>query len=117
MPFKVNAQRGCCSHHDGIAGCHSSGKQLCNDGTLSPSCICTSVEKTIYGCTDKIATNYNSLANIDDGSCEYKTNVEEDKRFDAIVNDEDDSGSSIIGFLVIVCVAAYGIYYFKKNRK
>jgi len=26
---------------------------------------------TIYGCTDKTATNYNPNATIDDGSCEF----------------------------------------------
>ena len=65
----VYAQRGCCSHHGGVAGCSSSGRQICNDGTLSPSCTCTPTY--IYGCTDSTATNYNSSANKDDGSCKY----------------------------------------------
>ena len=35
------AQRGCCSWHGGVAGCdQSSGRQICADGTLSPSCVC-----------------------------------------------------------------------------
>jgi len=38
---KVNAQRGCCSWHGGVAGC-SNGRQLCSDGTLSSSCTCYS---------------------------------------------------------------------------
>lgn len=34
---------GCCSHHDGISNrCASNGKILCNDGTASPSCSCSS---------------------------------------------------------------------------
>ncbi len=65
----VYAQRGCCSHHGGVAGCNSYGRQVCNDGTLSPSCGCSPTY--IYGCTDKNATNYNSNANKDDGSCKY----------------------------------------------
>jgi len=30
---------GCCSWHGGVAGC-SGGRQVCNDGTYSPSCTC-----------------------------------------------------------------------------
>lgn len=66
----VNAQRGCCSHHGGVYGCSSSGRQVCNDGTLSKSCTCTPPK--IYGCTDSSADNYNKDANTNDGSCIYK---------------------------------------------
>ena len=34
------AQRGCCSWHGGVSGCTISGRVICNDGTLSPSCTC-----------------------------------------------------------------------------
>ncbi|MDD3020692.1 MAG: hypothetical protein PHX61_06895 [Alphaproteobacteria bacterium] len=34
------AQRGCCSHHNGVCGCLSGGRVQCCDGTLSPSCGC-----------------------------------------------------------------------------
>lgn len=34
------AQQGCCSWHDGVCGCSSSGRTECCDGTLSPSCNC-----------------------------------------------------------------------------
>lgn len=34
------AQRGCCSHHGGVAGCNAQGRTICNDDTLSPSCRC-----------------------------------------------------------------------------
>lgn len=41
--FKVEAQQGCCSWHDGISHCDSIvGKYVCNDGTYSPSCTCGS---------------------------------------------------------------------------
>lgn len=74
IPLEAKAQRGCCSHHGGVAGCDSSGKQICRDGTLSPTCTCapkTTTKKYVYGCTDKEAKNYNSSANKDDNSCEY----------------------------------------------
>jgi hypothetical protein len=32
-------RRGCCSHHGGVCGCRS-GRALCCDGQLSPSCGC-----------------------------------------------------------------------------
>lgn len=67
----VSAKRGCCSHHGGVAGCNSDGRQICNDGTLSPSCTCTPIVKDVYGCTDQNADNYNTKANKDDGSCIY----------------------------------------------
>lgn len=79
IPVNVFARRGCCSHHGGVAGCGSNGRQICNDGTYSPTCTCESyssytetVKQTdVYGCTDSKADNYNSNANVDDGSCKY----------------------------------------------
>ena len=47
----AKAQRGCCSHHGGVAGCNEYGRTICNDGTLSPSCTCTSIinkEKPLF---------------------------------------------------------------------
>lgn len=66
----VEAQQGCCSRHGGVAGCSSGGITICNDGTYSPTCTCT--PPAIYGCTNPNATNYNSSANRDDGSCIIK---------------------------------------------
>lgn len=71
LPIMVKAKSGCCSHHGGVAGCDASGKQICRDGTLSPSCTCTPTYSYVYGCTDKNAKNYNSNADKDDDSCEY----------------------------------------------
>ena len=70
-PLKIEAARGCCSHHWGVSGRSSSGRQICKDGTLSPTCTCTVAVTYIYGCTDKNASNYNSSANKDEGSCIY----------------------------------------------
>lgn len=79
----VDAKRGCCSWHDGVAGCSSSGRVICNDGTYSPSCTCT--PPNIYGCIDSNAINYNSNANRDDGSCKYKHQISETIELDYTV--------------------------------
>lgn len=68
-PINVNAQRGCCSHHGGVSSCSSSGRTICSDGTLSPSCTCN--PPVIYGCTDSNANNYNPSANKNNGTCKY----------------------------------------------
>ena len=71
MPICVYAQRGCCSHHGGEAGCSSDGRQICADGTFSPSCTCTPIRTDVYGCTDSRARNYNPRATINNGTCVY----------------------------------------------
>lgn len=73
----VYAQRGCCSHHGGVGGCSSSGRTICNDGTYSPTCTCTPIKKTVYGCTNSKAINYNSKADVNDNSCRFKKEIKE----------------------------------------
>lgn len=34
------AQHDCCSRHSRVKGCNGSGRTICNDGTLSPTCRC-----------------------------------------------------------------------------
>lgn len=35
------ARSGCCSWHGGVSGCDTNtGRQVCNDGTYSPTCTC-----------------------------------------------------------------------------
>ena len=36
---EINSNQGCCSWHGGVAAC-SSGRLMCIDGTLSPTCGC-----------------------------------------------------------------------------
>jgi hypothetical protein len=37
----VEQRQGCCSWHGGVCGCdYSTGRAICCDGTLSPSCSC-----------------------------------------------------------------------------
>ncbi len=73
----VYAQRGCCSHHGGVGGCSSDGTIICNDGTYSPTCTCTPVKKSVYGCTNSNAINYNSKADVNDNSCRFKKEIKE----------------------------------------
>lgn len=93
-PATVSAQRGCCSHHGGVAGCNENGRQICRDGTLSPSCTCTPAVTNIYGCTDSSAKNFNSRANKDDGTCEYYVEGCKDsstKNYNAAADKDDGS--------------------------
>lgn len=96
IPTTVNARRGCCSHHGGVTGSCSNGRQVCADGSISPSCGCenysysnsnsyygnstTPTVTYVYGCTDRNAINYNQQANISDQSCKYQKEVSEVKK-------------------------------------
>lgn len=42
------SKSGCCSWHGGVCGCTGS-RQLCCDGSLSPSCTCSSYMKIPTG--------------------------------------------------------------------
>ena len=142
FPLNVGAARGCCSHHGGVNGCSSSGRQICRDGTLSPSCTCTPVitytygctdknainfnpnaDKNdgscvyyVYGCTDKLAKNYNSKANKDDGSCEFSTNNDLNKLEDnESQENEDDSG--VLNTIITISAISGGVYLYRKRKK
>lgn len=119
LPFSVQARRGCCSHHGGVAGCSSSGRQICSDGTLSPSCTCTPSYR--YGCTDKSAKNYNANANRDDGSCEYQKNVdmeiEKEKSYDFnSKNKKEENNVQDNPLLSFGILGAFSYLLFKKKR-
>lgn len=119
------AQRGCCSHHGGVAGCSSSGRQVCNDGTLSPSCTCT--PDYVYGCTDRNATNYNSNANKDDGSCKYPEPVKSPEATQSsaariktdtikIEDTSSDEDNPVVGVVGTLALASGGYYLYKKKH-
>lgn len=38
--INIEPRHGCCSWHRGQCGCDSSGRVICCDGTLSPTCTC-----------------------------------------------------------------------------
>lgn len=133
FPVTANAQRGCCSHHGGVAGCSENGRQICRDGTLSPSCTCTPTVTYIYGCTDSSAKNYNSRANKDNGSCQYYIygcTDPEAKNYNDKAEKDDDSceyqktieektNEDSNGILPIITIGGIGagVYYFKKKKK
>lgn len=49
IPKIVLATRGCCSWHGGVCGCDTSvGRQVCCDGTYSPSCTCAYIPEQNY---------------------------------------------------------------------
>ena len=112
-PATAYAKRGCCSHHGGVSGCSSSGRQICNDGTLSPTCTCTPRVTYIYGCMDKTARNYNSKANIDDGSCRFDDNYDSKKS----VNYTSSKRDKLIAIGVIINIIYFFIYLFMKKDK
>ena len=57
--------------------------QSCTDGYVwnSSTCQCDAIAgEIVYGCTDPTATNYNSDANTNDGTCTYSSDEESDER-------------------------------------
>ena len=64
--FECDGVNGTCSQicfpGDGTNGCYLDGTDCNNNCNIS----------IVYGCMDQNASNYNSLATVDDGSCEYE---------------------------------------------
>ena len=108
IPLNVYSKSGCCSWHGGVAGCRN-GRQVCRDGTLSPTCTCyspstttndyiqTNYVKTVYGCMDPTAKNYNPSANKQkSNSCTYYVLGCTDKNaLNYFENAEKDNGTCI----------------------
>ena len=114
--LEVEARRGCCSHHGGVSGCSESGKQICNDGTLSPTCTCTLVINYTYGCTDKTAKNYDANANKDNGTCEYYVYGcmdESAKNYNPDAEKEDDT----CDYYVFGCTNSLAVNYDSQAEK
>lgn len=64
--------------NNGTFYCSDSGDSYCVNAyglnNVKDSFICGSTQNNIEGCTDANATNYNPLATVDDGSCQYNNN-------------------------------------------
>lgn len=87
MPCSVFARQGCCSWHGGVAGCGRNGRQLCNDGTYSPTCTCTSSRNY----TRKTIRNNTTQTSNDDDS-------------------ENDSADTVF-FVILIGIGCYLIYH------
>ena len=93
-PISVYARSGCCSHHGGVKGCYGE-RQLCNDGTLSPTCSCES--KYI----DYKKTSYYSSNNS------YSNNISKNTT-------DNDEESSDIGYIIVGGIIVLSLFGAKK---
>lgn len=116
LPLKIEAIGRCCSHHGGVSGCGSSRRQICKDGTLGPTCTCTSAITYIYGRTDKSASNYNPSANKDDGSCILPISDDLDKN-DNSSNQESTDDSELLDTIIGTEPISVGGYLYKKRKQ
>ncbi len=97
LPFVVYAGRGCCSHHGGVSHCDTdTGRQVCNDGTYSPSCRCGT-----------------GTSDLDDDEIEYEYEYEyEDKKYvdeyEEEIEEEEDYSIWIIFLLFFVVPTIFG---------
>ena len=69
-PTCTTCHKGCCSKHKGCSNSSSSSKKKSTSKKKTTTKKTT--VKTVKGCTDKDAINYNSKANKNDGSCKYE---------------------------------------------
>ena len=98
--------RGCCSHHGGVSSCGSNGYYICNDGTQSPSCKCSSYE---------LPELYDSSNGNNDYSCNYDTyesTIEELQNENQKLKNKNDDLMLILGIIIIVFI----IYYINKRK-
>lgn len=131
------AERGCCSWHGGVCGCDSSvGRQLCCDGSLSPSCGCAynppkpkvvtqpTPTKTVTTQSTNSEPDYKKMYESsksdletckNDSSKKDNTISENNKQITKLKNDATNSSdwNYILGFLLIIAIVK--ILYKPKN--
>ena len=104
------AGRGCCSWHGGQSYCDRNiGKWVCNDGTYSPTCTCSSNEDEL---TDNSNFQYDSNSSILD----FETIANSNNNYDAKNNkvtkySEDNIVVSLI--ILILCFYLFNKIEFK----
>jgi len=72
-----------------IQGCTNSSATNYNPLAEVDDGSCQYPSPPVEGCTNSSATNYNPLAEVDDGSCEYDPEPCEDDDDDGVCNDDD----------------------------
>ena len=108
----IKAKSGCCSWHEGVCGCDTSvGRQVCCDGTYSPSCKCTyipSVKKPTPVPTRRpTPTEEPTLRPTK--ICTPTMHI--------ITNNSSNPDNSIIGWLILIALVGGGYYLYKKAEK
>lgn len=122
IPTIAEAQRGCCSWHGGVYGCSKSGRTVCNDGTLSPTCTCYYPKKKTKKKTTKKKTTTTKKTSTKTAKKSSKKNKKKTTT-KAYIKDasnnvsksnnsgkDPNSGTIFVIFLSIVAGAAFLIY-------
>lgn len=103
------AGRGCCSWHGGQSYCDTNtGKWVCNDGTYSPSCRCSSYDSG----TDLTDGSNNNTSN------KYSTSdkkIEELEEENEKLKKENDNLNDWLTFIIFIIIG-YIIYKVIKNN-
>ena len=103
LPSSVSlAKQGCCSYHGGVAYCGSSGYYICNDGTRSPSCTCSSGYSEII--SEGCPTNCSSFAE------EIQKLEEENERLIKEKNKLQEDNTTYQWFVIILGIIAFVLF-------
>lgn len=113
-PLIVYAEKGCCSHHGGVAYCGSNGYYICNDGTQSPSCTCGSIDDIQL--TDTFSCDYERYEDrIDELENEISELREQNKDLATKLENEKNTNSNIIT-LGVIGIVIFFIYIYSKGK-
>lgn len=109
---KTYAGRGCCSWHGGQDYCGSNGKWICQDGTESPSCTCSSYNNELddnlgFDSTDQC---YIYKSTIDNLKKDKEELIEEKERL------EIDKDNLLTLLIILGIIFIVYIFYKKKEN-
>lgn len=127
---KVGAAAGCCSWHGGVSYCDTSvGKQVCNDGSHSPSCTCAKDPETkknevasqsVQQLSDKKWCGVGAVfENEDDAKkslTEYTEKVKEPLKNDIARLDQEKKTNKITLYVLLAIVIVL-VFYLSFNKK